>query len=246
MKIKYEMLTDQGLKRKNNQDRICAYLSDDAALFAVADGMGGHENGEYASTRIVEHIARFWDTHRWNDDDIWSAVDSIIECMNTINNELYIYAAEKNIICGSTLSVLLLLNDTYAVINIGDSPVFLVDRYGISHISTEQSYDVIRLKSTLTVPSDIDPKRKGRLIQAIGVKQRIFPNVRTDKIRSKTAFLLCSDGVSKYYSEKQIKKMLASVRSGKTEVKEQVSLVKEQVYAKGASDNFSEIFIYVS
>ena len=40
MKIKYEMLTDQGLKRKNNQDRICAYLSDDAALFAVADGMG--------------------------------------------------------------------------------------------------------------------------------------------------------------------------------------------------------------
>lgn len=246
MKIKYEMLTDQGLKRKNNQDRICAYRSDDAALFAVADGMGGHENGEYASTKIVEYIGRLWNTHSWSNDNIQSAVDSIIDCMDTVNDELYIYAAERKIICGSTVSVLLVLKNTYAVINIGDSPVFLVDKYGISHISTEHSYDVIKLKSTFAKLSDIEPDRKGRLVQAIGVKQRIFPNVRTDKISSKTAFLLCSDGVSKYYSEKQIKKMLASVRSGKTEVKEQVSLVKEQVYAKGASDNFSEIFIYVS
>ena len=246
MIIKYEMLTDQGLKRKNNQDRICAYTCDDAALFAVADGMGGHENGEYASTRIVEYIDRFWNEHTWNNDNIQSAVDRVIRCMNAVNDELYIYAAEKNIICGSTVSILLVLKNTYAVINIGDSPVFSVDRYGFSHISTEHSYDVIKLKSTLAEPSDIDPKRKGRLIQAIGVKPKIFPNGRTDKIKGKTVFLLCSDGVSKFYSENEIMNMLASVRRGKTKPVEQVSLVKEYVYSKGASDNFSEIIVYVS
>lgn len=55
MNTAYKTFTEKGLKRKTNQDRITAYTNENISLFAVADGMGGHSDGEYASQQIIDN-----------------------------------------------------------------------------------------------------------------------------------------------------------------------------------------------
>ncbi len=242
MKIKYEMLSEQGLKRPTNQDRVTAHTNENMSLFAIADGMGGHSDGEYASQRVVDVLDELWIELSSFYGDIQIAVDKVISKLDEVNAEIYKYAADRKIICGSTVSILLICNDLFAVINIGDSPVYYSDRKNFVHASTEHSYGIIMQKTTLIAAEDIDEHRRNRLIQAIGVKERIYPSVRTGAVKDKTAFLLCSDGISRYFTEKQIRRRLSTALN-KTNPVEVVSILKEIVYKKGAEDNLSVISI---
>ncbi len=57
MTVTYKTFCETGLKRKINQDRITAYSNKNISLFAVADGVGGHSMGEYASETTIKYLA---------------------------------------------------------------------------------------------------------------------------------------------------------------------------------------------
>ena len=242
MKTQYEMMTKIGLKRTVNQDRITAHSNDRIAVFVVADGMGGHSDGEKASQKVIDSIDRLWNKLSFCGGDISGAVDMVISVLEQVNDEIYKYAEENKIICGTTASVLLICNEAFASINVGDSPIYCADRRRAIHLSTEHSYDVMSVKSGNK--SKFDVCRRGRLVQAVGVKPKIYPSVVTGKIKENTLFFLCSDGISKYFPEDEIKKKLKSAVRKKTNLEKLCIYFKDKVYELGASDNLSEIAVH--
>lgn len=244
MNILYKTFTEIGLKRKTNQDRITAHTSKNISLFAVADGMGGHSDGEYASETMIKNLDALWKDISNFSGDFQTAVDMVISALKEANTEIFRYAKVKKIICGSTVSVLLVCGKFYAVINIGDSPVYYADKKNFVHASTEHTYGNIMQKSTIINPDSIDVECKNRLVKAIGIKENIYPSVRTGKIKSKTAFLLCSDGISRYLTDKQICGYLRCTAAEKIDISEMLNILKNIVYRMGAEDNLSAIAIY--
>lgn len=242
MKTQYEMMTKIGLKRTVNQDRITAHGNDRITVFVVADGMGGHSDGEKASQKVIDSFDKLWKKLSLYSGNINGAVDMVISVLEQINDEIYKYAEENKIICGTTASILLISDETFASINVGDSPIYCADRRKAIHLSTEHSYDVMSVKSGKT--TGLDASRKGRLVQAIGVKHKIYPSVVTGKIKENTLFFLCSDGISKYFSEDEIKKKLKSAVRKKINLEKLCIYFKDKVYELGASDNLSEIAVH--
>lgn len=244
MNITYKFFTETGLKRQTNQDRITAHTSEKISLFAVADGMGGHSDGEYASETVIKHLDAIWEKLCGFSGEFQTAVDMIISALEKANAEIFNYAKSKKIICGSTASVLLICGELYAVINIGDSPVYRASKKKAWHESTEHSFADVAVKSTGISADEIDEKRGKRLVKAVGIKDRLLPSVRTGRIAGGQAFLICSDGVSRYFTDKEIFRLLKRAAAEKIGLSELSDTLKNRVYGMGASDNLSAILIH--
>lgn len=243
MNIQYKTFTETGLKRQTNQDRITAHTNEKNSLFAVADGMGGHSKGEYASETVIKYLDALWGEISDFSGDFQTAVDMVIFALEKANTEVFSYAESKKIICGSTASVLLICGEFYAVINVGDSPIYRADRKKAWHESTEHSYDVIARKSIGTTPNEIDESRKGRLVRAVGVSDKLLPSVKTGHIVGKQVFLICSDGVSRYFADKKICGYLRHTAAEKIDLSKLLNILKNNVYSMGAEDNLSAIMV---
>lgn len=245
MDIDYTALCEMGLRRRSNQDKVTAHTGDTVSIFAVADGMGGHSDGEYASNAIISSIDALWSVLGNYSGDLQGAVDMVISALEDANENIYGYAASQKIICGSTAAVLLLYNGFYAVINVGDSPIYYADAHKIRHLSTEHNYGTIMQKSRPMFKAGSDKKREKRLVSAVGIKERLLPSVVTGRISGSCAFYLCSDGISRYFSHKYIMKRLKRLAAGRITHSELSEYFRRNTLKKGAADNFSSVAVAI-
>lgn len=243
MTVTYKTFCETGLKRKINQDRVTAYSNKNISLFAVADGVGGHSMGEYASETAIKYLDALWNEISDFTGDIQTAVDMTVSALGKANTEVFRFAAEKKIICGSTASVLLICGNLFAVINVGDSPIYRADRKKAQCESTEHSYDAIVRKSMRTVPANSESNKNGRLVRAVGIADRLLPSVKTGRIIGNQVFLICSDGVSKYFSDKKIFGYLKNAAADKINISGLSEILKGTVYNMGAADNLSAVMV---
>lgn len=239
MNIKYEAFCEIGSSRSTNQDNVTAYSNNRVGLFAVADGAGGHSNGEYASKTVIEELNAIRSDILEFTGDFQKAVDITIIALKKANESIYQYTLSKDIICASTATVLLIYDNLYAVVNIGDSPVYHYDGIKGLHESTEHYYENIIKKTTLFPEGEILEDRKGRLVRAIGINKDIHPSVRTGIISRNELFFICSDGISRYFSDKQIFSLLKQ----RKELSDLTAEIKNKVYEQGAEDNLSGIIV---
>ena len=91
--MKYFSLTDIGNKREKNEDSYYSQIKDysgtEVGIFAIADGMGGYENGEYASKKAIEEFIKYVDEEfqKLNfsdifDDDIRKILENALDIAN--------------------------------------------------------------------------------------------------------------------------------------------------------------------
>ena len=242
MDITYSALSDKGLKREENQDRITAHAKDGYALFAVADGMGGHSDGAFASTEIITDLDEFWlnSSRHDSEESFMDYTNSLRESVNYINRKIYNYSKSKNIICGSTLSLVSVYNGNYIALNIGDSPILTLTKKNKEQLSVAHDYSNVMKKSGAE-----DYISSEKLVQALGVKEQIYPFVRTGSVAEEQVFLICSDGISKYSDNKQLFKLLKKIFSGKLKTDEALNQLKNTAYKNGASDNLSAIIFII-
>lgn len=242
MKIKYSSLSETGFKRQENQDSVLSVYNGEVGLFVVADGMGGHSDGAYASQKIISELQALWDEIRHGNLTLEQLTEQVLTALNKVNSELFAYSESNSIICGSTVSVLLICGKEYAAINAGDSPVFMANRHTARHITVEHSYGEMVRKSG-GEEKNIPLHRRNRLTKAIGIESRIYPDVFSSIMDERSVFLLCSDGVSRYYPDRKMFRILKSVVQGKYSSEEMLEHIKNHVEKSGAADNFSEIII---
>jgi type VI secretion system protein ImpM len=175
--------TDVGKAREINQDAFVE--RPEAGLWAVADGLGGHRDGEVASKMVCDALADFQPNASF-DDMIEGARQRIVEV-----NEHLLRASRRSPLperSGSTVVMLLVRGTSVAILWAGDSRVYRwrsgrLEQLTHDHSVVESARSASRHETHLVT-------------RAVGVESKLSLDVHRDTVRAGDRFLLCSDGLT--------------------------------------------------
>ena len=212
--MKSYSITDVGQKRKENQDFIFASdvpVGNLPNLYVVADGMGGHNAGDFASRCAVETLlASVMENQSSN------PVIIIRTAVEAANIRLLQEASDHEELSGmGTTMVLLTVVGPFAyVANVGDSRLYLVDQHKITQITKDHSLveEMIRMGELTKDEARVHPD-KNIITRAVGVAKDVKVDFFDIHLSRNDILLLCSDGLSNMVTDECIYK---TIRSGET------------------------------
>lgn len=251
MGLKYVYFTDSGLQRKENEDSIYAYNKDNCAVFIVADGMGGYENGKTASDTIVKHIAKYIELDMDKIIDAKKQFDKVYDsntffndlknCLLEANSEIYGEYTSKGRSSGSTLIMIAIYGDTYNIFWAGDSHIYQVIDEDLVALTVDDVWENDKKNvEGLTIDQVKNNQNYGRLTNAFGTIQNVNIHTMNGILKKGMKFLLCSDGVYKYCKHNELKDIVIGDKKNNNEL---CNAIKQEVYKNGAFDNLSFIYI---
>ncbi|MCI8511197.1 MAG: Stp1/IreP family PP2C-type Ser/Thr phosphatase [Lachnospiraceae bacterium] len=230
---------DTGRVRSMNEDSL--YASPGRVgplfnLFIVADGMGGHRAGDFASRFVVECIAGLVEDAR---DD--SPVMILRRAIEQTNRRLYT-ESERNpdrAGMGSTVVAATIVDDTMYVANVGDSRLYLF-RDGLCQITRDHSLvEEMVSRGRMTRDSESYQNQKNIITRAMGTRPGVEVDFFEVYLQKEDCILLCSDGLTNMVTDAEISRVLAS--SGTIEEKTE-SLI-DIANANGGKDNIAVILV---
>ena len=238
--LKTFSVTDIGRKRKMNKDYV--YSSEQPIghlpnLFLVADGMGGHNAGEYASKvtveTIVEYIADSPET------DAARIFDGAIHSANARIRRL---AAASSLLAGMGTTVVAATceGDRLSVANVGDSRLYIVGRRGIRQITRDHSFveELVALGKIKRDSRDYQ-KNKNIITRAIGTMKTVDTDLFALKLKPKDTILMCSDGLSNMVDEFEMEYIIRTEEG----IRRKTEILVEAANRSGGRDNISVILI---
>jgi protein phosphatase len=244
-------MSDVGLARKRNEDNL--FIDEKLRLFMVADGMGGHEDGEIASKLAIQTISRQVEqfnlangahSYRQNTEAIPSLLQHAIEEANNLvhgNNIARGLSESRGM--GTTVSGLWIgpsANDYQFhlyIFNVGDSRIYSYTDSILQQLSTDHSHYQLWLDRGKEGP---EPGHNS-IYKAIGPWQRVIAEQNTYPITNNTLYLLCSDGLSSMLDDMSIRTILYKHRHDSLE-----TMTEQLVNAAnnaGGKDNISVIIV---
>lgn len=237
-------LCDSGLIRKINQDAIFMDIKGELGCFCVADGMGGHENGEMASQEIVKCVSHWWEKVQDPDsfDQFEQLKKGLFKAISDSNTNIRSFTNIRDI-CGSTVVAILIWRQYYALLSAGDSRVYLINKKNKIRQMTRDDVWENNLNIKIKKCKLKKYSTYGKLTNAIGIDDEVKLNVTSGIINDEKGFILCSDGLHKMINERAINKQLRSLKEG--DLSQIVMRLKEKVYSKGARDNISIILVRI-
>ncbi len=185
------MLTHPGKVRKYNEDD-CLIL-DHSALWAVADGMGGHEAGDVASSHIMQALQTVTPSDNLN-DFLHEIETTLIE----VNHNLQTLAQKEynNRTIGSTVVTLIANHHSIAYLWAGDSRLYRIRDQKITQLTTDHSEVQNLVDHGLLLPEEAKNHPSSNVItRAIGATSHIELSSGTEEIQHHDIYLLCSDGL---------------------------------------------------
>ncbi len=220
-----------GLVRRINEDR--ALDRPDAALWAVADGMGGQAGGAEAANRVIDALAAV--DHGFSGP---AFLDDIAGALQGVNRSLHEAAGPAG---GSTVVALLIHEGHYACIWAGDSRAYRL-RGGVLQTITRDHSVVQQMvdRGTLTEAERRAHPRGNVITRAIGVRPRVELDRRTAAVADGDLFLLCSDGLPTCVTDDEIAQIL-----GGADLDRAADRLLALALERGAPDNVSLVLIAV-
>lgn len=240
-------VTLTGLVRVTNQDSIFSAYKSDIGIFLVADGMGGHYRGELASGIAAGEMSKWWEKNKDGaaDQPFFTVVEALEREIKRINSMIEEQYRNMGQLGGCTFCMLLVHHNAYAVLNVGDSRLYLCERRKLRQLTVDDVWEnqpqVRQMADTFDLTRD---PRRGRLVRAMGIDREISVSVLTNVVAKRMVFFLCSDGIYKHLDAKQLEELLKKVKKPKDAARVNDS-IKKKVYENGASDNLSMITVLV-
>ena len=225
--------TDQGRRRTVNQD---AYLDrPDLGLWAVADGMGGHRDGERASRMLVEALALLPRPRL-----LGAAADAVRGALTEVNRELVAEsAAQGSDVIGSTIVTLIALGDHCGILWVGDSRAYRLREGAIDRLTRDHTQVQALVEAGLLTPEQADHHPYSNVLaRAIGAETNVEIDIRIEPLRAGDRYLLCSDGLDKELSDPQIAALLAGADPA-----EVARALVEHACAAGGRDNVTAVVV---
>lgn len=244
--------TDVGISKKINQDAFCLKIAktptSNIAFAVMCDGMGGLNNGEYASALVVNAFSNWFEKELPSIADKNLYMNSVTERWKEIvldqGQKILEYGQSRNISLGTTLTVLLIVNDKYANIHVGDSRLYKITN-AMHQLTKDQTVAAHEIEQQrMTVAEAKTDRRSNILLQCVGASKVIEPDVQIGTLAENDAFMLCSDGFRHQVSDEEMYGVLAPqlLTSEKVMKKSLVDLV-ELNKARNEKDNITAILI---
>jgi protein phosphatase len=233
-------LTDTGLHRSLNEDSIAVVTPDDpsqqerGALLVVADGLGGYNAGEVASALVANCLPKiyFEDLKR----DCVAGLLHAVEACNKMVNEASLMSKELRGM-GTTVVAAVVVNQFALFANVGDSRGYLFRDGSIIHRTKDHSLK----DASVDVPGFASTSRFSHVLtRALGPKPDIVIDVTAHRIAKGDRLLLCSDGLSDYLDDDELKAVVCN-HSVEDAAAMLINLAKE----RGGEDNISAIVAHV-
>ena len=225
-------LTHVGNVRSANEDSMI--MREDAGVWVVADGMGGHENGQWASTTIVEAVR---DAPLTGDYD--ADVEAIGSAILAANEIIYRASVERGRSMGSTVTALYLAGERFAAFWAGDSRIYLQRRGALHRLSRDHTQVMDMVERGLMTLEEATHHPMGHVLsRAVGTQETLELEAISDTAEPRDVFLLCSDGLTGMVSDEEISERLST---HPPEVA--CRWLLDLVLARGAPDNVTMVAV---
>lgn len=229
--------TDIGKHRMNNQDYV--YATGDAIgplpnLLIVADGMGGHKGGDFASRFVVEQICSIVKKSKQK-----QPVAILSNAIEKANKNLWIEAQGNPELwnMGTTLVVATVDNGKMYVANVGDSRLYLI-RNNINQVTKDHSLvEEMVQKGELSRNDAREHHKKNIITRAVGIEQGVDIDFFEEDISSVDKALLCSDGLTNMLKDDEILKIVSQDKDLEIICNELIDRANEE----GGEDNISVV-----
>ncbi|MDE2474023.1 MAG: serine/threonine-protein phosphatase, partial [Alphaproteobacteria bacterium] len=180
-------------------------VRDDAHLWIVADGMGGHHAGAWASDRIRQSLAGLELT-----DDFGLNFSRIDAAVHEANEAIVAESKRVGSVMGSTVAILHCCGRKFAILWVGDSRVYLRRNGELYRMTTDHSevQEMVEAGLISDEQAAVHPRRSV-LTRAVGASPVLQLDAIVDEVDSGDTFLLCSDGLSSLVSDIEIEQSMA-------------------------------------
>lgn len=234
--------TDIGRKRQLNQDYVFSSakpLGNMPNLFIVADGMGGHNAGDYASKCTTETVvSEISNSFEKNPTII---IKKAIKAANEkIRKEA---AADENLFgMGTTLVIATIIGKYLQVSNIGDSRLYLLKKDGLRQITEDHSLveEMVRLGGLKREDARLHPD-KNIITRAVGAKDAVEADFFTEELENGDIVLMCSDGLTNMLEDAEIEAILSA--SDKDGLAQKGAGLIKAANENGGKDNIAVVLV---
>ena len=242
--------SDIGITKSTNQDSVmikhASYDGGEIMMAIVCDGMGGLSKGEVASATVINAFAK------WFEEDL--PVELLNLDMNVIggkwslmlkdlNVKILDYSRPLGISLGTTFSGILMINDQYVIVHVGDSRVYQIGS-SVVQLTTDQTFVAREIsRGTMTLEQAHTDKRRNLLLQCVGASDVVEPQVLTGTVE-RGAYMLCSDGFRHEISEQEMYESLNPINlMNKDAMHNNAKYLIDLVKRRNEKDNISVILI---
>lgn len=205
--------SDLGRVREHNEDKFEFFIpeAEDALArrghaYLVCDGMGGHAAGQIASELACKTFLDVYFAHPAA-DPADAARAAVLAANRFVLDVQRVNPARRGM--GTTLSGLLLVQDTALMVQVGDSRVYRMRNGALRQITQDHGYvdELVRLGQLTPEEAAIHPRRN-MLTRAVGVEEQVQPDVFVEDLAPGDTFLICSDGLIRHVSDAGIEQVL--------------------------------------
>jgi serine/threonine protein phosphatase PrpC len=235
-------ISDRGLseKRPVNEDSFLDLSS--LGLFAVADGVGGAQAGDFASQMAMETLSEAFHNLPENFDAeqaLRVAIEHANQSIHTMSSELPQLAS-----MATTIAALHLNGNIATVAHVGDSRVYRIEPDGtLKRETADHSVVEEEVRAGRMTPEEalVHPSRNV-ISRALGAEETVDIDIKTTMVEPGTMFLLCSDGITRHIEDPELEQLF----NDEIEPQALCEQMRAICYERGAEDNLTAVIVRVS
>lgn len=252
LQIKVTGRTDVGLVRSANED--CLHLDETNHVFAVCDGMGGHQAGEVASmmaTDILDIIFNHFQTEIHDEERL--AIDHslprrgevLVKAIRLANRAIFNTAVEKPTLLGmgTTIVSLAVEGDMMSVAHVGDSRAYRLEERTLEPLTVDHSWVAeIQQNQNLSPEEAASVVGKNVITRALGVRDTVEVDCRLVRVKAGDKFMICSDGLCGFADDDEIFSVMHRVRDDNERI---AADLVQMANDRGGADNVSVVVVEI-
>jgi serine/threonine protein phosphatase PrpC len=234
-----------GKHRENNEDAIFIFDTRFGCLpnlYIVADGMGGHRAGEFASSSAIQNFCDYVHFHR---DEIIShenIQEFLVNAIAHTNNLVYEKAMANELFkgMGTTFLVAVFIDNDLYVAHVGDSRLYIIHGDEIRQLTLDHSFveEMVR-KGTISEKEAQNHPKRHAITRAVGTNPRVEVDIYTSRVEENAFILMCSDGLSNMLKNEEI----IHIINNKDDLEEIAQTLVDRANENGGLDNISVIIV---
>lgn len=238
-------LTDVGKKRKQNEDSF--EVSDEDGFAILADGMGGREHGEVASSMAVDQLSNHLREALPRSigrlavsEQVAMAVNLLDDWIREMNLAIYRTSQETEGFgeMGTTLVCALLLDHQLVLAHVGDSRCYLYRDGALSLLTEDHSLVNSQVRSGMMTEEEArESKQKNIITRAVGTAAKVKAEIKVHHMRNGDRILMCSDGIHDMLDDE----VLSGILANGAPLEEVARTLVDAANAAGGRDNITVI-----